>query len=81
MEGYLSWGIRQQLNISRRYTIPLIVSTGLPYKNKNQNNNNNKEALEKNNNDDGNDDAGISHGNTIETSTPRFSYDTMIDEM
>jgi nitroreductase len=31
MEGYLTWGIRRELKIPRRYTIPLIVSTGRPY--------------------------------------------------
>jgi hypothetical protein len=66
MEGYLSWGIRQSFNISRRYTIPLIISTGIPYTN--------------NDNDTENDDTGISHGNTKETSTPRFEYDSIIYE-
>jgi hypothetical protein len=31
MEGYMAWGIRQSLNIPRRYTIPLMVATGKPY--------------------------------------------------
>ena len=31
MEGYLSWGVRQSLKIPRRYTIPLMVSTGRAY--------------------------------------------------
>lgn len=67
MEGYLSWGIRQSFNISRRYTIPLIISTGTPY------------STDTDTNDE-NDDTGISHGNTKETSTPRFAYDSIIYE-
>jgi len=31
MEGYTTWGIRKALKIPRRYTIPLIVTTGRPY--------------------------------------------------
>jgi len=86
MEGYLSWGIRQQLHISRRYTIPLIVSTGIPYQNEKKKNENKAVVESKNdtdntNDNDNDDDAGISHGNTAETSTPRFSADTMIVEM
>ena len=68
MEGYLTWGIRQELQLSRRYTIPLIVSTGLPYQ---QTPDDTKDT----------DDTGISHGNTVESTTPRFSYDSIIEEM
>jgi uncharacterized membrane protein YgcG len=48
MEGYNVGGIRKVLNIPRRYSIPLIVSTGLPY----------VREVE----DEGFDDVGIEHG-------------------
>lgn len=60
MEGFLSWGIRRSLKIPRRYTIPLVVSTG--------------KALHKKESDD----AGMGHGNTAETATPRFSIEDTI---
>lgn len=46
MEGYNNGGIRKALKIPKRYGIPLIVSTGLPYR---------KE-------DDSQDDVGMKHG-------------------
>jgi nitroreductase len=62
MEGYLAWGVRQALHIPRRYSIPLIVSTGRPYVRPTS----------------GTDDAGMTHGNSKETATPRFSSDQVI---
>ncbi|OEU09912.1 hypothetical protein FRACYDRAFT_248162 [Fragilariopsis cylindrus CCMP1102] len=73
MEGYLSWGIRQSFNISRRYTIPLIISTGIPYTARPYTASNTE-------NENESDDTGISHGNTKETSTPRFEYDSIVEE-
>lgn len=67
MEGYLSWGIRTSLKIPRRYTIPLIVSTGRAY----------TAAVTTK---DEEDDAGISHGTTPETATPRFPIESVIYE-
>ena len=75
MEGYLTWGIRQELQLSRRYTIPLIVSTGLPYHTPDDTTQDTA-PTEKDT-----DDTGISHGNTVESTTPRFSYDSIIEEM
>ncbi|VEU40105.1 unnamed protein product [Pseudo-nitzschia multistriata] len=72
MEGYLSWGIRQSLGIPRRYTIPLVVSTGtaIPL---GAGDGKNGAAAES-------DDAGMGHGNTPETKTPRFSREATIYE-
>jgi len=67
MEGYLSWGVRQSLKIPRRYTIPLIVSTGRAYKPP-------KEADEK----DEEDDAGMSHGRSPDLATPRYPIDSVV---
>ena len=65
MEGYQSWGIRRVLQIPRRYTIPLIVATGTPYiRNQTQ--------------QEGTDDAGMTHGTTKDTATPRYPKETMI---
>jgi nitroreductase len=62
MEGYLSWGIRHSLKIPRRYTIPLIVATGQPYVR-------NTTAF---GGKTGRDDAGLTHGNTKDSSSPRY---------
>lgn len=67
MEGYLSWGIRQSLKIPRRYTIPLIVSTG-------------KAIAATGDTSAESDDTGMGHGNTLETSTPRFPNNMVIYE-
>ncbi len=48
MEGYNVGGIRRALNIPKRYSIPLIVSTGVPFE---------REAEE-----EGEDDVGMEHG-------------------
>ena len=48
MEGFNIGGLRKVLNVPRRYTIPLIVSTGLPY---------HREVEE-----EGFDDVGMEHG-------------------
>jgi nitroreductase len=63
MEGYLAWGIRQSLNIPRRYTIPLIVATGKPYIRSNS------KTM---------DDAGFTHGLSKDMATPRFPKEQMI---
>jgi nitroreductase len=57
MEGYCSWGIRQVLHIPRRYSIPLIVATGSPYRRPTQSSS---------------DDAGMTHGSTKDTKTLRY---------
>jgi hypothetical protein len=67
MEGYTTWGIRQALNIPRRYTIPLIVATGRPY------------VRETTTNSTETDDAGMTHGPpTTAQASPRFSNDAMM---
>ncbi len=68
MEGYLSWGVRQSLGIPRRYTIPLMVSTGRSYKS--------SSATVK----DGEDDAGMSHGKSPDKASPRFSIEWVVYE-
>lgn len=70
MEGYLSWGVRQALGIPRRYTIPLIVSTGRARTTKSTTTSNK----------DGEDDAGISHGTTADSATPRYPKEKVIYE-
>ncbi|KAG7354564.1 nitroreductase [Nitzschia inconspicua] len=67
MEGHMSWGIRQAFGIPRRYTIPLIVATGRPFVR------NDTLAV-------GKDDAGLTHGNTKETNSPRFPSNITIFE-
>jgi nitroreductase len=103
MEGYLSWGVRRALRIPRRYTIPLIVATGRPYRYP-------PPSPQRGEGGDGigvgttssgedassdaltgaaaaaassegtvtKDDAGMAHGNTRETATPRFPTDSVI---
>jgi len=56
MEGYNVWGVRQALHIPRRYTIPMVLCTGSPYKY-------DKEDEEET------DDVGLSHAEP--TTTPR----------
>jgi nitroreductase len=68
MEGYLSWGIRSSLKIPRRYTIPLVVSTGRAY------------TASAVTTKDEEDDAGISHGTTPDTATPRFPIESVVYE-
>ena len=51
MEGYNAGGIRKVLGIPRRFSIPLIVSTGVPYK---------REVEE-----EGEDDVGMGHGSPL----------------
>ena len=68
MEGYLSWGVRQSLGIPRRYTIPLMVSTGKSY--------DSSSATVK----DGEDDAGMSHGKSPDKATPRFPIESVVYE-
>ena len=67
MEGYLSWGVRQSLEIPRRYTIPVMVSTGKAYSGS---------RTKK----DGEDDAGMSHGTSPEKATPRFPIEAIVYE-
>eukprot|EP00980_Cylindrotheca_fusiformis_P007744 scaffold1640_cov101-Cylindrotheca_fusiformis.AAC.11 len=71
MEGFTAWGIRKALKIPRRYTIPLIVATGSPYR---RNNNTANDGIMTT------DDAGISHGppSSTASSTPRFPMDQMV---
>jgi nitroreductase len=77
MEGYLSWGVRKSLRVPRRYTIPLIVSTGRAYtSSSNSNNSSNGTTTTK----DGEDDMAMSHGTTPDTATPRFPIDTVVYE-
>lgn len=64
MEGYLTWGIRRSLGIPRRYTIPMIVATGRPFV-RNTTTTTTFAVV-------GKDDAGLTHGNTKGTSSPRF---------
>jgi hypothetical protein len=69
MEGYMAWGIRQTLNIPRRYTIPLIVATGRPYVREETTNSTTTTSEEM-------DDAGMTHGPpTTVQGSPRFSND------
>eukprot|EP00536_Pseudo-nitzschia_multiseries_P016394 jgi/Psemu1/221195/e_gw1.1100.1.1 len=70
MEGYLSWGIRRSLKIPRRYTIPLVVSTGKAFAG----------GATAATASAASDDAGMAHGNTKETATPRFPIDTVVYE-
>jgi len=53
MEGYTTWGVRKALKIPRRYTIPLIVTTGRPYI-RNRTNQTSTATTTTTNNDDGN---------------------------
>ena len=66
MEGFNVGGIRKELRIPRRFAIPLIVSTGLPYQ---------KEMEE-----EGFDDVGMEHGprNGNSRSTQRYPIEEVI---
>jgi hypothetical protein len=64
MEGYCAWGIKQALNIPRRYSIPLIVATGSAY---------HQQQPTK-----ASDDAGMVHG--PQSMTLRYPQETMIFE-
>jgi len=68
MEGHLSWGIRQSLKIPRRYTIPIVVSTGRAF-----------DATTGETSAES-DDLGMGHGNTLETATPRLPNDMVVYE-
>jgi nitroreductase len=69
MEGYNVGGIRKVLNIPRRYSIPLIVSTGLEYKR-------NQSEMDQ----DWADDAGMEHGSGVSRLTPRYRMEDVIFE-
>lgn len=69
MEGYNIGGIRKVLNIPRRYSIPLIVSTGLEYKR-------NESEMDQ----DWADDAGMEHGSGVSRLTPRYLMEDVIFE-
>lgn len=62
MEGYCAWGIRQMFHIPRRYSIPLIVATGMPYRRPTKSS----------------DDAGMTHGSTKDTMTLRYASEQII---
>jgi hypothetical protein len=74
----LSWGIRRMLQIPRRYTIPLIVSTGTAYVGDTvtttTKNTNTSPAVT----DSDKDDAGLTHGNTQKTKSPRYEPSQVI---
>jgi nitroreductase len=62
MEGFNAGGVRKALNIPRRFAIPLIVSTGVPYK---------AEV-------DESDDVGMSHGPKGGVATDRFPVNKVL---
>mmetsp|Transcript_63668 Transcript_63668/g.94523 ORF Transcript_63668/g.94523 Transcript_63668/m.94523 type:complete len:106 (+) Transcript_63668:93-410(+) len=69
MEGYNAGGIRKVLGIPRRFSIPIIISTGLPY-------HQHETAAE-------GDDVGMSHGAPLTSSlggtcTDRFHMDEVV---
>ena len=63
MEGVDASGVRKVLGVSRRYSIPLIVSTGVPYRRHQDN-----DAEET-------DDVGLSHGGTL---SPRYPLEEVL---
>lgn len=67
MEGFNAGGIRKVLGIPRRYAIPLIVSTGLPYK---------REVEE-----EGFDDVGMGHGPKTQDGSNRSSKRYPVEEV
>ena len=72
MEGYNAGGVRKALKIPRRYSVPLIVSTGIPYVRPEG-----AAATEP----DSSDDIGITHGSPAkgsENSTPRYPVDDIL---
>ena len=70
MEGFNGPGIRNALKIPRRYSIPLIVSTGMPYK---------KSIDDMELKSDSSDDVGMSHGKSgTGSGTPRYSTNDVV---
>ena len=70
MEGFNGPGIRKALKIPRRYSIPLIVSTGLPYQ---------RITEEVETITDSSDDVGMTHGKPgTDNSTPRYSMEDIV---
>ena len=69
MEGYDARGIKMALGItpSGRYSIPLIVSTGLPY-----------QQMTGEEKGDETDDVGLSHGRGRENMSPRYPMENVI---
>jgi len=66
MEGYNVGGIRKMLKIPKRYAIPLIVSSGVPYKRDDE---------------EGVDDVGMDHGPSASGSlTTRYNMDEIVFE-
>jgi len=63
MEGYNAGGIKKALKIPRRFSIPLIVSTGVPF--------------ESSKDIDGEDDTGVSHGKGNKK-TLRFPFENVV---
>jgi hypothetical protein len=61
------------LQIPRRYTIPLIVSTGTAYVGHNV-----TTTTTTSNNSSDQDDAGLTHGNTQKTKSPRYEPSQVI---
>ena len=72
MEGYDARGIKKVLGItpSGRYSIPLIVSTGLPYYQQTTTTTDEK--------DDETDDVGLCHGRGQENMSPRYPIENVI---
>lgn len=65
MEGFNAGGIRKVLGIPRRYSIPLIVSTGIPYVGE----------------EEGKDDVGLVHGSCDdknELTTKRYRFEEVV---
>jgi nitroreductase len=70
MEGFNGPGIRKALKIPRRYSIPLIVSTGLPYQ---------RLTEEVETISDSSDDVGMTHGKPgTDNSTPRYTMEDIV---
>jgi len=74
MEGYDAHGICKVLNIPRgRFTIPIIVSTGMPYHNSRQSSSMSVEGEEE---EEETDDVGLSHGS--EDMSPRYPLEEVV---
>ena len=70
MEGFNGPGIRNALKIPRRYSIPLIVSTGLPYQ---------RPTKEVKTTIDSSDDVGMIHGQPeTDNGTPRYPTEDIV---
>ena len=72
MEGYNAGGVRKALNIPRRYSIPIIVSTGHAYVRPK-----NATATVP----DSSDDMGMTHGSPADgskLSTPRYEFNDIV---